>query len=560
MSETATLLPPGSLELAWSLRERVMEAINAPLHELEKGVGVAADGPALAEANEPARFQHACMRGMAAVTDLALDEALPLRVRDALRALPGHYQELLTILLPAAAGLTAAAPELRGMKSLEGVAGLLHTATQAANPGTPVGVAAIGGATLGTLVMPGVGTVIGGAVGMLLGGRQVGARDRIALQRFADATRTMWAAVDELRRALWNLLVRSLREGDGPRLPDAAFFETADLRAEAVRVPPRSSDAPGQLRQVETYLNEWGPHPEVLALAARLSLPPYPVDRERASRWVALHRRLYPADPAGFESAGRLGLEEGDFEGALRAADAGLAAGDARPGLREVRLEALAALGRVADAEEAGSRARQAGLGTVAELALVRGLLRGGSRAEAVEAVRAWARRDRKPALIAQQLLASAPTALLLAEGAAPIPELASLPGGAETELQAAVERHLAADGAQSFLGAPPADRSANAREAFLRLLPDERVLYFYDWSLWHNGRTGLALTNRRLLWKTAWQDPVAVDLRHGKDLVVRAEKAELRIGDRVADVGDEGQAGALARAVTEMVAVMATA
>lgn len=544
-----------ALEEAWSLHERMAAAFARPLSELAATVRLASDGPALAEANEPARYLRACMCGLAAVTDLTLDETLPAPIRAALRELPAHYQEHLTTLSAATAALTAAAPDLRTMQSFEGVAGLLHGATQAANPTTPVGVAAIGGATLGTLLLPGIGTAIGGALGVLLGGRQVSRRDRLALQRFAEATKAMASAVDDLQHGLWNQLVRSIRDQGGPRLPDSAFFETAAARWETLRaeaVPPAQSA--DYRRRLDTFLGEWGPLPEALHVAGRLCLPPYPLDVAALTKYAASHRGLYAADANGYETEAALALEENRFDEALRAAEAGLQSSAAHAGLRNVRLEALAALGRLPEAEAAARPAQQGSSGAAVELALIRGLVRGQHRCAAVEAVRSWIRRDRKPALIARHLAEGRATAALLAEGAAPIPELAGLPHDAvDTRLQAAVERHLNADGAQSYFGSLPADKADNAREAFLQLRPDEWLLYFRDWSLWHNARTGLALTNRRILWKSSWQDPVAIELSSARGLPVSAKQSVLHVGAKTVDVEDEPLANALVLALREM-------
>jgi hypothetical protein len=553
-----TAPPAAALDLAWSLRERVATTFSRPLHELDAAIHQAGDPVAVLDANDPARFQRACMLGMAGVTDLALDDTLPEPVRAALRSLPSHYQELLNLLQPAAQALTAAGPDLRNIQNFEGMTGLLHGAAQAANPSTPVGVAAIGGATLGTLMLPGIGTAIGGAIGVWLGGKQVSKRDRLALQRFAAATKLMASAVDDLHHSMWNQLVRSLREEVGPNFPDAAYFETANVHWESLQAAlPSPSERAAFRERLEIYFREWGPHPRALFTAAQLCLPPYPLDLAGLEKWVARHRALYPTDPTGHENATRLLLEQEQFEAALTTAARGLEIAAAHPGLREVRLEALAALGRVSEAEEAARLARQGRLVAAPEVPLIRGLMRGGRRAEAIERVRAWVQRDGKPAAIARQLQAFAPTALLLAEGAVPIPELAGVPPGVDGLLQAAVEEHLHADGAKSFLGAPPQDKWNHARDAWLHLDARERLLFFHDWSLWHNAKTGLAISNRRILWKCAWDDTVAVDLQGALGSRIAADQGELHFGGKTVDIQDNTLAASLAQALSAMLQVL---
>jgi hypothetical protein len=549
--------PPGvALEFSWSLRERVAAALTKPLDDLRKAIQQAASPPDLVDAADPAHFQRACMRGLAAVTDFGLDNGLPAPVRDALRKLPQHYQELLTMLLPATQALGAAAPDLRTIQSSEGMAGLLYQATQAANPTTPMGVAAIGGATLGTLFMPGIGTAIGGALGAWLGGMQSSRRDRRAIERFVAATKLMWAATEDLHNSLWNHIVHAVQQADGPRLPDSAFFDTAHAHWDGIKATIRPASVPGEpapfLPAAAAYLRDWGPHPEALFVAGQACLPPYRLDIETLAQRVAQQIELYPADPSTHENDAHLALEQREFSRALDAAERGLTAAPLHSGLRAVRLEALAALGRVAEAEEAVRQIRTAAPTATPELALIRGLLRGGRRDEAAGSVAAWVKRDGKPALVLQQLKSLPLTAALVAPGAAPIAELSAVLPGQAGLLQAAVERHLRADGAKSYLGEPPGDMSRNAREAFLKLQTDETVLFFLDWSLWHNATTGLALTTHRLLWKGSWAAPVTLDLATAAEGPVTTEGAVLHVGAQSIDVENVQLAVSLAQVLRE--------
>jgi hypothetical protein len=547
---------PGTVpDFAWSLQRRVTAAMTKPLEDLRATLQRAATPPELVAAADPTHFQRACMVGLAAVTDIALDDKLPAPVRTALRLLPQRYQELLTMLQPASQALATAGPDLRNVQHVDGMSAVLFQATQVANPSTPVGVAAIGGATLGTLVLPGIGTAIGGALGVLLGGSQANKRDRRALERFAAGVKMMWAATDDLHNGLWNQLVHAVQTAGGPTLPDAAFFETADAHWESVKMAPQTAvPFPGLQAPfrpaVEAYLRDWGPHPEALYVATQVCLPPFPLDLEALVPIAARLAALYPNDPHAHETSARLALEQGDFARALDAADRGLNRASQQEGLRHARLEALAALGRVAEAEEAVRIARSANPSVPPELALIRGLLRGGRRAEAIERVRAWVHRDAKPAWIVQQLSGFPLTASLLAESA--LSELLAVPAGKAGQLQAAVERHLRADGAKSFFGEPPGVKGHNAREAFLHLQPGEKVLFFHDWSLWHNAKTGLALTTQRVLWKSGWQDSVEVQLSATSGTPIKAEGSVLHVGGRSVDVENEGLAAGLAQVLQE--------
>jgi hypothetical protein len=206
----------------------------------------------------------------------------------------------------------------------------------------------------------------------------------------------------------------------------------------------------------------------------------------------------------------------------------------------------------VIEAEEAVRIVRTAAPAMPPELPLIRGLMRGGQRAAAIDRVRAWVRRDAKPAWIVQQLNASPITAALLTDAAALSLELSGVSSGKAGQLQAIVEYHLKADGTTSFFGEPPAEKGRNAREAFLTLRAGEKVLFFNDWSLWHNAKTGLALTTQRLLWKCGWQDTVELELPAQAEALIKAEGSVLHVGARSVDVENEGLAAALARVLRE--------
>lgn len=545
-----------SLDFAWALYHRIAGALAKPLDEVRTSVQRATEPPDLVAAAEPSHFQRACLLGLASVTDIALDERLLPAVRTALRELPKHYQEILTVLLPAAQALSAAAPDLRNIQHIEGMSAVLFQATQAANPSTPVGVAAIGGATLGTLLLPGIGTAIGGALGVLLGGTQANKRDRRALERFAAAVKLMWAATEDLHNNLWNQIIHLVQEDSGPTLPDAAYFETASALWESIKSAPQATPRPGDPAPfrdtVEKFIRDWGPHPEALYVVAQACLPPYPLDLAALESWVEKQVQLYPTDAGTHENSARLALERADFARSLESADRGLAVNPNHGGLRQVHLEAQAALGRVADAEEAVRQARTTSPASLPELPFIRGLIRGGRTPEAAERVRAWVKRDGKPALIVQYLKTGAVTASLFGDGPILLPELTGYAAGSTAPLQAAVEQHLRADNAVSFFGEPPGDKGRNAREAFLHLRAEEKVLYFHDWSLWHNAKTGLALTNQRLLWKCAWQDTVEVELRDVPTDAVSVKGSVLHIGDKTIDMEDEALAMGLMRTLRE--------
>jgi tetratricopeptide (TPR) repeat protein len=305
-------------------------------------------------------------------------------------------------------------------------------------------------------------------------------------------------------------------------------------------------------RQIEGFIEDWGPHPSALYFAGRSCCPPYPDDPHFSTRWVSLHMKLFPQDPSCYENAADLALERSDYLQALALADRGLKVDPTYQGLLHTRLEVLASLGRYGEAESA----MQAALAldpVYPRRHLIRGLMRAGRRMDAVTQVGQWVRHDNKPAAVALLLAAGPVTAPLVTDGNLRIPEFAQIPPGVDGELLGIVELSLHADGAKSFIGELPPYKRNNAHEAYLQLQPGELLLFFYDWSIWQNAKAGFAITNQRVLWKCMLGGPVITPLRHTAFQSVTAEKTMLRVSDHSVDVEDESLAAAFAQVLREI-------
>jgi hypothetical protein len=222
-------------------------------------------------------------------------------------------------------------------------------------------------------------------------------------------------------------------------------------------------------------------------------------------------------------------------------------------GILYTRLEALAAQGRVAEAESLMMQAANAEDPEIARLCLVRGLMRAGLVQDATAHVVLWVRQSKRPALIAQLLRAMPVTAALGMAGSS-IPELAQVPDGLDGELQAICERYLGGGRPKCFLGRLPIKNEQNARSAFLKLDPDERLLFFHDWTFLENAKGGFAITNRRVIWKCLWEDPVSVTLVDKAPESISAVKTALSVGGQLIDIDDENLAEDIATAIREMV------
>jgi tetratricopeptide (TPR) repeat protein len=544
------------LELGWSLRDRVVSAFAKPLKELQT-ISAKAVGPAaLADANEPGLFQRACMTGLAAITDLAREEILPDLVRAVLRKLPDHYTELLSLLQPPSHALMLAAPDIRKIQHVTGMAGLLHKGAQAANPKTIRGTAAIGGAAVGSVIMPGIGTAIGGAIGYWLGNSESTVQDTVAIDHFQNASRLMWAAVDDLLRNTWNIIGRMLLKKEGPDLPDSAYYETACIRWESLKASfhePIKPDKRDSIRaHLDVFFRDWGPHPEALELACRLCLVPFPLDLDLLQQLATRFRELYPTHAAAYVAVSRLQLEQNNYTEGLASVEQGLKLAPNSIPLQQARIELLAAMDRVAEVEVALQRFPKEEPDYSPRLSLVRGLVRANKQAEAIEQIRLWIHKEGKPAVVVQELGYFPRTASLLAENQAQFPELDTVFPGRDGDLQAIVQYYLSADGKASFLGPLPPEKDQTCHKEFPPQ-PGEVFLFVYDWSEWHLVKGSLAITNRRLMWKHGWDKPVSIELSQTVPSIVSATKSDVKIGGRSIDVRNEDLATALVKTIKEM-------
>jgi hypothetical protein len=414
---------------------------------------------------------------------------------------------------------------------------------------------AAGGAAIGSLLLPGVGTAIGGALGAYFGQKHATKKDIAVLDRFDRAAGLMWATVHDVQRSTWDHLIRALAETGEIALPDAAYFESAGSRWEQLKstlVQGWSMENVVLVRQqIEGFIREFGPHPDALYLAGRTCVPPSTNDPAFSMRWASLHLQLFPQDPGAYENAADLALEEGDGLQALVIADRGLVVDATYQGLLNTRVEVLAFLGRYSEAESA----MQGSLGADPHgprLALIRGLMRVGRSMDAVNQVREWIHREGRPAAVARELASQPLTAPLVSDLNLRIADFEGVRAGLDGELQGIVQQYLEADGVISFLSELPPEKQKNSREAFLDLQSGEVLLFFLDWSLWQNAKTGLAITNRRVLWKCMWGAPSVICLRDITLQGVAAEKSVLYISGHSVDVEDEQVAARLADVLRE--------
>jgi len=239
-------------------------------------------------------------------------------------------------------------------------------------------------------------------------------------------------------------------------------------------------------------------------------------------------------------------LEKRDFAEACQFCKKGRATFPNEPGLWLSQIEALAASGNLSAAYAEERAARSTEIGRQATFHFIRGLIRGDRNIEAAVMLGRWMGEEGKPAAVTRSLRQDVITNCLIAD------HQLVLPSGVHGELAGIIQAKLKADQTR-FFGEPPPQILQNARAEFMSLRVGEEVLYFRDWSVWKNGKTGLVITNQRVLWKCLWEAPVSVELRELDLRKVSSTDNYLVINGNRVDIEAKDEAAALAETIKEL-------
>ena len=88
----------------------------------------------------------------------------------------------------------------------------------------------------------------------------------------------------------------------------------------------------------------------------------------------------------------------------------------------------------------------------------------------------------------------------------------------------------------------------------FLNLNRSEELLYFRDWSVWGNGKTGFVLTTESVQWKCMWEAPVRIELRSLDPASVVAEGQNLHVAGQSVDAENTELAQSTAQLIIEVI------
>jgi hypothetical protein len=538
---------------SWGLRalfeQTWMSAFHGILADIRGSDGISAT----LAARDPTRAEGACVMGLAALARLEAEPELPTAFQRALRLAATNKADLLRTIAAESAALRQATEDVRALQLPEGAfAGFFHRAIQVADPCTAAGAGAAGGMLLGDLLLPGVGRAIGGAIGAVVGQDQADKRNQPVLARYDGAAEQMLQAVDQLFDSAWDIIVEQAAR-EGLDLVRSVHFARAKEAWDGLRGQlDQELDATSATRvraRIESFIRQWGPHQDALHTLIRASIRPYDTPGASVRSHVQVQLALYPGDVIAHQDAAEVELELGAPERALAIVDAAMPKHAGHVGLLFMRIEALAA---GADDREAGAAelaARRAGMDRTATLHRARGLVRRGKFETAAAAIESWMREDGKRFAIARRVHADTLLSRLYERGDLPSPSHSE-------KLRGIVETYLDADGQKRFLGLPPSPRDMNARTEFLDLASWEQTLFFVDWSMWGNAKTGFSLTTARIVWKCLWGDPIRIPLASVSPGTVVHEESRVTVGGYTVEMEDPTLASTVAAAINELAAV----
>ncbi len=488
----------------------------------------------------PAQIEAAASGGLTRLIGLAGDSNPFPQTDPGLAELERRRGTLLEPLRLSLGELRATTEEVRKLDLPNGFfAEFFHGAGQAANPLSRAGMGAAGGAAIGSLFAPGVGTAIGAAIGAMVGGSSESKRVQGVLERWdgcLDATRD--AAIQVCDNA-WDVVARSTD------LPYSAHFDELD-RQWATLEEAFDDMQPGQIREsAEAFLEAHGPLGTALTNLTRfLGL----IEPASALPFGALLVEQLSWRPGAWELAADAALAAGDLETCLSWADEGLELDASHEGLTLTKIQALAASGHGTEAMKLAGPLSDVVDSWVPQVYAARGFVSAGQPQDAGQALRGWAEQAGE-----EVVAATIATDPLLG----PALEAGSLGFAVDKEgrMRGLVQTSLFVNDENIWWDMPGGDRGRNIK-SWAGKNRKNKPLWVYDWSIWANGKGGLVITTRSVIWKCAFSEPVRFQLAKLDPDAVYGDDQDLVIEGEAVDTEIEGLGEALAALIQQLATV----
>ncbi len=539
-------------ELSWVLHARMSEAMWEQFEPLLSRMQRSKTWMEYFTANDPAQYEIAFVRGLSAVLRLPLSD-YPKHFQHALKKVESRQDTFQSTLVDRGKVLEERLVAIRQLGLPDNaLPGYLAGSPNAVKKNSFGGWGMIGGATIGSVLFPGLGTVVGAIIGGFVGG-STGTNPQEVVQKFDAAREEMFAGVRSGYQQLWDRFVREVRElGEVPPLSSSEIGTAeAELNRIVTTTPLESGSS---YRRIVRFIEEHGPKQEAVYLACRFCLDQRREFRTDALKWKDLQKQLYPDRVETIECEARYALEQKEYDGALSVleeVDRGVADAEA---IRVCRAEVFGAQGLESKARGEFPKVKDRGTRGPYWTALIRGLFRHGDEQKVWDACDSWLREADNPGVVARALRLDPLLSPHFEFFADHVSRLRPYRDGKRGLLRAVVEAEIRATKPQlSHVGSMPQEMRKNASESFLDLQSIETLLYFYDWSTWGNGKSGLALTDRRLIWKRVWQDPVQFTLRELDANQLRGIGSVFHIQGKALETGDALLAQTLPNALREV-------
>ncbi len=545
-------------EFRWSLYARLWEEFYHPFESewvkvqnaLETS-GASGDFKSFASFCESTNFEAVGSRALNQLSDVSLaDSSFPFKVDLDLQSILKDYLRLLQPIVNVSRKIVIAAQEARHANLPDG--SWNHTLGQIRDGA----VAGYGTSFVADFIAPGSG-LVGGLVGGIAGwwqGSQEQEKVDSHVNDLISRLSEMEEAIFDSFLEIWDAISRMVRSKLNLDLGGATKIIDAKVRWDKLveSLPDEESDKAfvKQLEQeVNSFVGHSGPYPEVVSSMVRFFLSKDSHDLKKAVEWSRIQCRLFACYAETYHNAVTIMLEANKPDKALKYVAAGAKKFPDDLLLRLMNVEAHAAAGKLREAAQLAERELRDDSDCEAYFYHARGLVRSEQSAHAAKIIKKWMAADRVPAAIGLAVRSDVHLRKLIDH------EFLNLPEGMDADIRGVLEKflHPYLQEPRHFFGQIDPETRQNALVSFVKLRHKERILFLWDWSLLGNGKSGLAITNQRLMWKAWLEEPVRFPFAELSANDIHGSDTSLIVEDNEVDLEDENKAELFADALRDI-------
>ena len=417
------------------------------------------------------------------------------------------------------------------------IAGFFQGAAHSLNPTTSAGMGAAGGAAIGTILLPGIGTAIGGAIGGFLGGQQMENRIAEALQSHDDATEAMLKSLLSVMNKAWDILVEDID------FPNSNYFSKIEEDWEVLNENEAQSS---NVESILHFIEHKGPYLPALVKYGYILLDQDIPDVNAARNVVNRALKIHEINSLLLEFLSDVLLAEGNYKKAIEKIHLGLEREPLHIGLRLSLIEALTLNNDISTAKnEATQLTTDSGLPDIPILFVAKGLIRKGNEQDAIIEVLEHMKTTGSPSRVLKTAATIPFIKDIVATGKLNPPDKITSPKSIAGRLP--YEKDI------MLRNLPSGDRKKNSTVWIGKLQKEETVLWFFDWSMFGNAKTGFLLTSKRVIWKCVFEAPEVFLLKDLSVDDIQGENEYLTIRDSNVDMERQGLGELLTEVIQEL-------